>query len=102
MRALDFVYPGDLAALTGGYRYDRRIVDGLRAAGWQVTCHALDASFPAPTAAARRGADAALAAIPDGRVTVVDGLAFGAMPDVAAAHAARLRLVALVHHPLAE
>lgn len=102
MRALDFVYPGDLAALTGGYRYDRRVVEGLRARSWQVTCHALDASFPAPTNAALRDADAALAAIPDGRLTVVDGLAFGAMPEVAAAHAARLRLVALVHHPLAE
>jgi glycosyltransferase involved in cell wall biosynthesis len=32
---------------------------------------------------------------------VVDGLAFGALPDEAAAERSRLALVALVHHPLA-
>ena len=102
MRALAFVVPGDLATLTGGYRYDRRLIEGLRAGGWQVTCHSLDPGFPAPSDGALRDAAEALAAIPDGRVTVIDGLAYGAMPEIAAAHAGRLRLVALVHHPLAD
>jgi glycosyltransferase involved in cell wall biosynthesis len=101
MPALDLVLPGDPKTLTGGYEYDRRIAAGLRALGWEVTVHALDASFPAPTPAALAGARAALARIPDGRTVVVDGLALGAMPEIAQAEAARLRLVALVHHPLA-
>ncbi len=102
MRALAFVVPGDLATLTGGYRYDRRLIEGLGAGGWQVTCHSLDPGFPAPSEAALRDAAEKLAAIPDGRLTVIDGLAYGAMPEIAAAHAERLRLVALVHHPLAD
>jgi glycosyltransferase involved in cell wall biosynthesis len=102
MPALALVLPGDPATPTGGYEYDRRIVAGLRALGWAVTVHALDASFPAPTPAARVAARAAFARIPDDATVLVDGLAFGAIPEIASAEARRLRLVALVHHPLAE
>lgn len=102
MSALHVVLPGDPATLTGGYEYDRRITEGLRALDWQVAVHALDASFPAPTAAALAHAREALERIPDGALVLLDGLALGAMPQVAAAERDRLRLVALVHHPLAE
>ena len=61
----------------------------------------LDSSFPAPKPAARSQARQVLAAIPDGGLVVVDGLAFGALPELAEAEGRRLRLVALVHHPLA-
>ena len=101
MLALALVLPGDPATPTGGYEYDRRIVAGLRALGWAVTVHALDASFPAPTPAARVAARVALARIPDGATVLVDGLAFGAIPEIVIAEARRLDLVALVHHPLA-
>lgn len=101
MTTLHLLLPGSLDQLTGGTLYDRRIVDGLRAQGRAVGVHELDASFPQPTAAALAGADAALAGLADDAPTIIDGLAFGAMPEVAARHAGRLRLVALVHHPLA-
>ncbi len=100
-RRLTLLLPGDPDTPTGGYLYDRRIVAELRARGWQMPVRRLDASFPWPTPAALTDADAALAALPDGELVLIDGLAFGAMPQQAAAHAARLRLVALVHHPLA-
>lgn len=61
----------------------------------------LDPSFPTPTRASLEHAGQVLAAIPDGGLVLVDGLAFGAMPDLAEAEGSRLRLVALVHHPLA-
>ncbi len=98
---IDFVVPGDPATATGGYLYDRRIVAGLRELGRDVVVQRLLDGFPWPDAAALRAADALFTALPDGRTVVVDGLAFGALPDAAARHAARLRLVALVHHPLA-
>ena len=93
--------PGDIGLRTGGYGYDREIVAGLRALGWQVDIQALDDSFPFPCDDARRQAARALAALPDGTLVLADGLAFGAMPDEAEREASRLRFVALVHHPLA-
>ena len=86
---------------TGGYGYDRRIVQGLRGAGWDVRVAELDASFPQPTPAALEHAARTLAAIPDGSAVLVDGLALGAMPGEAERERTRLRLLALVHHPLA-
>ena len=100
-RSLHFVIPGDLRSPTGGYGYDRRIIAGLSALGWQVTVHALDAGFPAPSAAALDHAQRTFAGLPDAALVLVDGLALGAMPQIAHAHAARVRLVALIHHPLA-
>ncbi len=100
-RRLALLLPGDPATPTGGYLYDRRIVEELRTLGWRVEVLALDASFPFPTPAALEHAAATLAALPDGQLTMIDGLAFGALPDAAEAQAARLRLIALVHHPLA-
>ena len=97
-----FVVPGSIDTLTGGYSYDRRIIQGLRQRGWHVDLHELASSFPVPSPADLDEAARTLAACPDGSVVVIDGLAFGAMPDVARAEAGRLRLVGLVHHPLAD
>jgi glycosyltransferase involved in cell wall biosynthesis len=74
---------------------------GLAALGWSVALQRLDASFPAPTPAVLAEAHNLLAVVPDQSLVVIDGLALGAMPEVAAAHCDRLRLIGLVHHPLA-
>jgi glycosyltransferase involved in cell wall biosynthesis len=97
-----FVVPGRLETRTGGYEYDRRIAAGLRARGWVVDVRELDPSFPTPTTDARAGAARVLAAAADGTPVIVDGLAFGAMPEQAEQEGRRLRLVAVVHLPLAE
>ena len=96
-----FAVPGDLEALTGGYGYDRRIVAELRRLGWHVDVLALGEGFPRPSAAqAVIAAQRLTAASADGPI-VVDGLAFGVLPEIAAALQASRALVALVHHPLA-
>lgn len=93
--------PGRLDRATGGTVYDCRMVEGLRTLGREVGVHELPESFPHPSAADLAHAEAALAALPDGALAVVDGLALGVLPEAAARHGPRLRLVALVHHPLA-
>jgi glycosyltransferase involved in cell wall biosynthesis len=100
-RRLSFVVPGALDTPTGGYAYDRQIIAGLRERGWRVDVHELDGGYPIPDPAAVARADALVASLADDTLAVCDGLAFGALPETAAREAARLRLVALVHHPLA-
>ena len=100
-RSLEFLIPGDLQAATGGYAYDRRIAEQLVGLGWRVRLHALDASFPLPTVAALAHARDTLQRLDDHALVLIDGLALGAMPAVVAEQASRLRLVGLVHHPLA-
>jgi glycosyltransferase involved in cell wall biosynthesis len=99
---LVLIVPGHLDTPTGGYVYDRRIVEGLRTLGWHVEVCSLDGSFPSPGAAALTAAASALASIPDGVTLLVDGLAGGVIPAVLEREAERLRLVSLVHHPLAD
>ena len=99
---LDFIVPGDPAQRTGGYLYDAHIVTELRRLGWTVAVHGLPGRFPEGDATARDALERTLATLPSGRLVVVDGLALGGLPEVAIRHGCRLRLVALVHHPLAD
>ncbi|MGJ7543655.1 glycosyltransferase family 4 protein [Variovorax sp. LT1R16] len=99
--ACTFLVPGDWESRTGGYLYDRQIVDQLRTAGREVAVVSPGDGFPWPDAAARRHAQQVVEALPDGALVVADGLGFGVLPELVAMHAARLRWVALVHHPLA-
>jgi len=98
---LAFLVPGRLDQITGGYLYDRRVVEGLRRNGRRVTVHELAGSFPEADAAGRAAFAAALAGLPDGAAVAIDGLALPGGSEALAREAARLRIVAFVHHPLA-
>lgn len=95
-----FGFPGDLQTLTGGYAYDRKIMSGLRQVGWRVDELPLGAGFPRPDPSVLQEAGAKLTALADGDLVVIDGLAFGVMDEAARHQRDRLRIVALVHHPL--
>ncbi|MDB5725754.1 MAG: glycosyl transferase [Novosphingobium sp.] len=101
MRELTFAVPGGLDLPTGGATYDRKTIAALRTAGWRVDVLNWPRSFPSPSDADRQFVAASLAALPDGTLVVIDGLALGTLPGLAQAQYERLRLVALVHHPLA-
>jgi glycosyltransferase involved in cell wall biosynthesis len=100
-KALSFVISADYARRTGGWLYDHKLVQGLSARGWQVRRITLPAGFPQPSPPARAQAGAAFRAIADGSLVLVDQLCLGVLPEVAAAAGHRLRLVMIVHHPLA-
>lgn len=98
--AVALVHPGDINTTSGGYAYDRRILAGLTAQGFDATPLSLEGGFPFPTAAETGAALAALAATPAGTVLLADGLALGVLPGEGLRQLGR-PVVALVHHPLA-
>ena len=101
VKRLAFAVPGDLATPTGGYAYDRRIIAELKNLGWNIDVVDLGDGYPHPDAAKRAAAERLLAKTAQGHPIVIDGLAFGVLPDAAALLYERNPLIALVHHPLA-
>ncbi|MEM9012297.1 MAG: glycosyltransferase family 4 protein [Pseudomonadota bacterium] len=92
-----FAIPGDLQSPTGGYAYDRRILEGAAAVGVDLRHVPLPAGFPWPSAEELRVAEATLSE--GAGPLLIDGLACGALP---AEMLARLPgpVIALCHHPI--
>ena len=101
MAAVTFAVPGSLDQPTGGYKYDRRVIAGLRQRDCEVDVIDLGDGFPRPTPEMVDAALPRLRRVPAGQPIVVDGLALGVLPDAAAALRSSHRVIALVHHPLA-
>lgn len=87
---------------SGGNRYNRRLLDELRATGWDVRVHVVGGSWPLPDHIALEQLISVVIAIPDDALLLIDGLIASVVPAVLATHADRLRLVALVHIPLGD
>jgi glycosyltransferase involved in cell wall biosynthesis len=66
-----------------------------------VRVHEIPGPWPSPDAPALEALAAVAGAIPDGALVLLDGLVASPAPEVLVPQAARLRLVALVHMPLA-
>ena len=94
-----FAIPGDLRNPTGGYAYDRRVMELLPAFGVSVNHLQLPASFPNPTDEDLNETRELVCGPDNGSPLVFDGLAYGALPDDIL-HAIKARVIALVHHPL--
>lgn len=96
---VSFAIPGDLATRTGGYGYDRRLLQLLPQAGVQVSHLALPGGFPAPDAAELAQTARLLQSVPAPDTLLIDGLALGVLPEAVLTRL-HVPVVALVHHPL--
>lgn len=74
-----FAIPGDINTLTGGYIYERRLLEGLRTLGHDVAHIQLAASFPDPSPEDMADAIAQLCALPEDRPLILDGLVYGSI-----------------------
>ena len=108
---IHFAIPGSIQRRTGGYNYDRHVISGLRERGRIVRLYELDDPFSvaamdlssiAQRRKAERTAGKMISSLPEGAVLIIDGLALPAFESRLRHGAARLCVVALIHHLLAD
>jgi len=95
---LSLLVPAPFNAISGGYEYDRRMVDGLRARGHVVQVYELGGTHPLPDDKATDAALVAWAAQPRDSIVMIDGLGLPAFEDLVAEMEHR-PCVGLIHHP---
>lgn len=94
-----FAIPGDLNTPTGGYGYDREVLAHLSAHGIDARHMPLPASFPFPSDADLEATVRMLASISPKEALLIDGLAYGVLPEATLAQISAPMIV-LLHHPL--
>jgi glycosyltransferase involved in cell wall biosynthesis len=85
---------------SGGNVYDRRVLRGQETLGRPVIELPVAGAWPRPDAGDLDRLDASLATVPDGGVVLVDGLVASGAAAVIPRHAARVRVVVLLHMPI--
>lgn len=97
---ISLIAPGPLAPHAGAPVYERRIADGLTAAGHEVGLIALPGAYPVTDEMARSAARGAWASLPRHTLPIVDGLALPAFAGQGDSIGSR-SAVAVIHHPTA-
>jgi glycosyltransferase involved in cell wall biosynthesis len=90
----------DPARPSGGNTYDRCVCRHLACLGYSVHEHAVPGEWRRPDVEALPALGGVMQRIPDGAITLLDGLVASTAPEVLVPEARRLRLVMLVHMPL--
>lgn len=98
-RTIAFLIPGDLYHPSGGYGYARAVMAEWRRSGRPFRHVALPGGFPFPSEEALDETARILNGIGPDEIVLVDGLAYGALPERVLAQA-RAPLDVLLHHPL--
>lgn len=95
-----FIIPGDINTPTGGYRYDRSILQEWERQNVAVDLVSLPGHYPMPSKSEQQLALNILDECDEADVAVVDGLAGGSFPELLAACSDSTPCVSLLHHPL--
>jgi len=96
-----FIIPGDINLPTGGYRYDKAILDCWQEAGISYDLISLEGNYPFPSDSEKAAALARVEALAgSGDIAVIDGLAGGVLPEFIASLSMHMPVVSLLHHPL--
>lgn len=95
-----FLIPGDLSLPTGGYGYDRKVLAEAASLGAQLVHVPLPGGYPFPDIAILAETARIVDTLPPDGLLLIDGLAYGAMPDTLI-RAFNRPIVELCHHPLA-
>ncbi len=94
-----FAIPGNINSRTGGYIYERRMLESLPEIGLPTQLIPLQPSFTQPTPEAAADAARRLLALGPETVLILDGLVFGSL-DTRVMAALACPVVAMLHHPL--
>ena len=97
-REAAFVIPGDLNTRTGGYIYERRLLESLPEVGQPTRLIPALPSWPYPTPEAEADLAARLAALPAGMPLILDGLVHASM-DTQVLSRLNRQTIAMLHHP---
>ena len=95
-----FLIPGALDTPTGGYAYDRQILHHLQRRAFPLVPVELGGEWPSPTAKDIAICESLFHSFSEKTALLIDGLAFGAMPETLLKQA-KGPIIALCHHPLA-
>ena len=95
-----FFIPGALDTPTGGYAYDRQILHYLKQRAFPLVPVELGGGWPSPSAKDIAICESLFHSFSEKTAFLIDGLAFGAMPETLLKQA-KGPLIALCHHPLA-
>ncbi|MEP1443672.1 MAG: glycosyltransferase family 4 protein [Hyphomicrobiales bacterium] len=95
-----FIIPGDINTPSGGFRYDRTILEEWRALNVAFDLVSLPGSYPMPSDADKALAFSIIDECDDADITIVDGLAGGGFPELMEQVSKSAPCVSLLHHPL--
>jgi len=97
---IHFLIPGDINTLTGGYVYDKNIIEGLIKSGYTVNVHQLSNDFPFPSEENLKKCEAIYKSIPNGNPVFIDSLAFGPIHNILLMYQNKNPVIAIIHLPL--